>query len=401
MIEPIVEEGTRWMRESFGFVPEHSRLTVYDEHLWDAFTAANRFEREANGLYLPAALHAYVKHDAMIEPTIYHELFGHGSYHEHSIDGLVEDGPIDVYEGYALFVESLMSDALGANRTWNTQEAELLERFTAAAHALTRIGLFGELGLPKHYRADDVRRIVDRFYDASRLDLVVLYGSRKPTSDIDLFIVGDVPPIHTTWLDTYVVDRERFASWLERFDVSVTDPIMSGEAIIGEIDGFRRQLEEQPINHLAIDHHEQEIRRLEALEERGVLGSHLRGRNRVYALQRAGWRYLLLAEHYKTLSFLEKHPHIEQLLNTTVIEGIGIIYGSYAKGTETRTSDLDLFIAGTGEIPKNTGIHTTTYPLEAFEQKISTDAYLREVIEHRVVISGAEALVRMIRDTRA
>ena len=165
---------------------------------------------------------------------------------------------------------------------------------------------------------------------------------------------------------------------------------------------------------MSCEHHIREVARLlsisprtaqltlEALEERGVLGSHLRGRNRVYALQRAGWRYLLLAEHYKTLSFLEKHPHIEQVLNDITIEGIGIIYGSYAKGTETRTSDLDLFIAGTGEIPKNTGIRiqTTTYPLEAFEQKISTDAYLREVIEHRVVISGAEALVRMIRDAR-
>ena len=141
---------------------------------------------------------------------------------------------------------------------------------------------------------------------------------------------------------------------------------------------------------------------LETLEERGVLSSHTRGRNRVYKLQRAGWRYLLLAEHYRTLSFFEEHPHIEHVLNQITIEGIGIIYGSYAKGTHTPSPDLDLFIAGTGTAPTHTGIHiqTKTYPLETFEQQISTDAYLRDVIEHRVVISGAEALVRMNGDAQ-
>jgi uncharacterized protein len=163
---------------------------------------------------------------------------------------------------------------------------------------------------------------------------------------------------------------------------------------------------------LTTEHHIREVARLmsisprtaqltlEALEERGALISRTRGRNRVYRLQKAGWRYVLLAEHYKTISFLETHPHLERVLDP--IEGIGIIYGSYAKGTETRSSDLDLFIAGTGTPPKRTGIRiqTTTYPLEAFERGIATDAYLREVIEHRVVISGAEALVRMIMDAR-
>ena len=37
---------------------------------------------------------------------------------------------------------------------------------------------------------------------------------------------------------------------------------------------------------------------------------------------------------------------------------------------------------------------------ETLERGIATDAYLREVIEHRVVFSGAEALVRMIMDAR-
>jgi uncharacterized protein len=163
---------------------------------------------------------------------------------------------------------------------------------------------------------------------------------------------------------------------------------------------------------LTTEHHIREVARLvrisprtaqltlEALEERGALISRTRGRNRVYRLQKAGWRYVLLAEHYKTISFLETHPHLERVLNS--INGIAIIYGSYAKGTQTKTSDLDLFIAGTGQVPKAPGIRiqTTRYPLDTFEQGIATDAYLREVIEHRVVISGAEALVRMIMDAR-
>ena len=59
-------------------------------------------------------------------------------------------------------------------------------------------------------------------------------------------------------------------------------------------------------------------------------------------------KYLNLTEQHKEISFLEKNPIIKEIISkiTPLINGIGIIFGSYAKGTQKKDSDLDVFVIG-------------------------------------------------------
>jgi len=149
---------------------------------------------------------------------------------------------------------------------------------------------------------------------------------------------------------------------------------------------------------------------LNDLEKKAVLESSLRGKTRVYNLRKAliSQEYLIFAEHYKTILFLEKHLKIKEFLSKipAYLEGIGLIFGSYAKGLEKEDSDLDLFIVGpcdrkkieaAGEI-YNLRVSVKNYPLKTFQENLKSDVLIREVLDNHTVVFNAEGFVRMVQN---
>jgi len=142
---------------------------------------------------------------------------------------------------------------------------------------------------------------------------------------------------------------------------------------------------------------------LEYLEGKGVLTSKTRGKIKLYALQSNATKYVVLAEQYKAIAFLERSLLIKEAIEkvTPVVDGIGLIFGSYAKGTERPDSDLDIFIAGTydsEEIEKvshrlGIEIHVQCYPVKTFFEKFFSDFLLREIMKHHVIFVNAELFV--------
>ncbi|MFH1432158.1 MAG: nucleotidyltransferase domain-containing protein [archaeon] len=145
---------------------------------------------------------------------------------------------------------------------------------------------------------------------------------------------------------------------------------------------------------------------LNDLEKKAVLESKLKGKIRTYRLKntQSAIDYLIIAEQYKKISFLENKPMIKEIITkiTPSITGIGLIFGSYAKGLQKKESDLDIFIAG--DYDKNTikktselyGIELSakSYPREIFEKEIKRDILLKEIQNDHIIFQDAERFIK-------
>jgi len=93
---------------------------------------------------------------------------------------------------------------------------------------------------------------------------------------------------------------------------------------------------------------------LERLEKMRVLFSALKGRNKEYSLNLGNLSvkyYMTLAETYTTVTYLERNFLIKKITGEleAQIDGVIILFGSFAKGRATKNSDVDLFIVSEDE----------------------------------------------------
>lgn len=149
---------------------------------------------------------------------------------------------------------------------------------------------------------------------------------------------------------------------------------------------------------------------LESLEEKAVIGSKTRGRNKVYSLKEteSAKDYLIMAEQYHLIAFSESHPLISEIIAKIKphISGIGAIFGSYAKGIEKKGSDLDIFVAGEcsiSEIRKigkayGIDINVKLYPMAIFEKSIKSDILVKEVVKSHVIFLNSGQFVTAVLD---
>ncbi|MEK6903669.1 MAG: nucleotidyltransferase domain-containing protein [Nanoarchaeota archaeon] len=147
---------------------------------------------------------------------------------------------------------------------------------------------------------------------------------------------------------------------------------------------------------------------LEDLENKGILESKKRGKIKSYTLRLNEHtnRYLLFVEQYKALAFLEKSLIVKEMIEkiTPYIQGVGVIFGSYAKGLENKESDLDVFIAGSynkeevKKVSKNFGINISVkcYPMKVFEKNVGKDILLKEIAKTHIIIANGEKFIEVM-----
>ena len=147
---------------------------------------------------------------------------------------------------------------------------------------------------------------------------------------------------------------------------------------------------------------------LSRLEEKQVLVSSQRGKTRVFRIKNGeiAIQYFILAEVYKKICFLEQNPYISEILNKIYpyTVGITLLFGSYAKGTENKDSDIDIFVAGIcdeREIAKvgrmyDMEIILKQYPAPAFTASKQQDPLLIEIGKNHIVWKNAESFVREV-----
>lgn len=147
---------------------------------------------------------------------------------------------------------------------------------------------------------------------------------------------------------------------------------------------------------------------LAKLGKKGILESRTKGKIKSYTIKKStiSREFFLLTEQYKKIEFLEKNHVVKEVLEKAdeFLQGIVIVFGSYAKGTQKEDSDLDLFIVGAFDEKKirdvgNTyglDINIRSYPMNIFEKEIHGDILLKEIVEHHIIIKDAEGFVRRV-----
>ena len=147
---------------------------------------------------------------------------------------------------------------------------------------------------------------------------------------------------------------------------------------------------------------------LAKLEKKGILESKTKGKTKTYSIRKSilSREFFVLAEQYKKIKFLEDNHLVKEILEKSdeFLQGVVIIFGSYAKGIKKDDSDLDLFIVGRHnenkikEIGKKYGIdiNVKSYPMTFFEREIDNDILIEEVAENHVIIKDIEGFVRRV-----
>ncbi len=145
---------------------------------------------------------------------------------------------------------------------------------------------------------------------------------------------------------------------------------------------------------------------LEDLENKGILKSETKGKIKLFKLNPTDFtmRYIVFVEQYKAIAFLHKRLLIKEIIEkiTPFINGIGIIFGSYVKGLERKGSDLDIFVVGScskdkiRNVSKIFGIDISvkSYPLKNFEEHLSGDFLIKEVLKNHVIFLNVEQFIR-------
>ena len=147
---------------------------------------------------------------------------------------------------------------------------------------------------------------------------------------------------------------------------------------------------------------------LEDLENKGIIESKVRGKIKSYKLKinELSNRYLTFVEQYKSIAFMEKNLLVKEVIEkiSPFINGIGIIFGSYAKGISNKESDLDIFVVGdyekeeTMKVSRNLGIEISIkcYPLKTFERNVNQDILIKEVLKNHIIFKNTELFIQKV-----
>lgn len=116
---------------------------------------------------------------------------------------------------------------------------------------------------------------------------------------------------------------------------------------------------------------------------------------------------LMLNENYKKIEFMDENENILEFIRLSEkLESIKImiIFGSYAKGTQTKNSDLDVMVVtdekAAVELPSYVlpiKLHKIQLKYSAFlEALFEHRALLKEIIENHIIIKGQEIFIEKI-----
>ncbi len=144
---------------------------------------------------------------------------------------------------------------------------------------------------------------------------------------------------------------------------------------------------------------------LAGLEEERILKSKVEGKNKYFDLNLDNINvkfYLLKAEIYKTDIFLERYSEFKTFLKSINTNSTIIIFGSFARLTADKDSDLDLFIISNKEekLPSHLlpyKIHQNSLKEASFKKAISeNETLIKEIEANHIILNNHSSYVNIM-----
>ena len=134
-------------------------------------------------------------------------------------------------------------------------------------------------------------------------------------------------------------------------------------------------------------------RKLTSLRDGLILDYKVEGKNYVFFIRKnlIALKAVLSAENYKLMKTAAKNTFLLPIFEDLAkIDGMIILFGSYAKGTAKEDSDIDIYIETTEKAIKERAervYHGLSVKIGAFNKN---DLLMREIIKNHVIIKRAE-----------
>lgn len=125
------------------------------------------------------------------------------------------------------------------------------------------------------------------------------------------------------------------------------------------------------------------------LEKTNILKSKIEGKNKYFSLNLENIKtklYLQQAEIYQTDLFIEKYSQFKMFLKSLKITNPLIMFGSFAKFTADKNSDLDLLIISDKELK----LPFHLLPVEPHQINMSEKTFLKAIDQQEDLIKGIE-----------
>lgn len=285
-MKDLIIRASEILEDKFNIIPVESKLFLHENI--DDFLK-NLRSKNAKSVFLPSTLSAHAPNNQL--DCIVHEYFGHGTFCEHSKYGkmlvenerkfqtmskkelgealFLQDQLYTYFEGHALWTEDFLLRSLD-------QEEILNKRLESLKNS--RVKLFSH---PEISTQEDIYNIVksiekehgsyelwytfgflrqldkttliniakeklkDKF---NNLQLLIHFGSKNPESDIDLCAILD-DNYKITQDPSHIIDfaqnnYSKFLERIEKFDPPITEALLTGEPIYGDINLFNKLKED-------------------------------------------------------------------------------------------------------------------------------------------------------------
>ncbi len=338
LLENILDVSNSFYLDTLGYKPERTSLQELPKESWSNLANERGLNTNSSGVYFPRNQLAVIKQENPL--SLFHEYFGHGLYCEQSLDGrkLVElekkllekeknrfngyeftlkelqefriENPtfqelnrfkeenLGKYELFALWTEYLLSkenNMLGDFErrydNFSRKDKEVIDSTINFSESYGNLAAFYAQGMSKIMTKDRVTKLIKDIYkkDLDKIKFALVYGSKKPFSDIDVFMVGKGAPIesHTDWLDAKYKNTVEFQNGLRNFDVRISVPLMNGEFLFGDEEYFEKSKQKilsQPITEKSIKYNLRWSSRMQRLKEENQENEFLRKKFKGYSL---------------------------------------------------------------------------------------------------------------------
>ena len=331
-LSDYIEISNSFYQDLLEYKPKQTSLQQIPKTQWNEFATQRGLNPSSSGIYLPRNQTAVIQQDNPL--SLFHEYFGHGLYCEQSLEGMklvnlekrlleeekqefqrkqfnLEDiqkfrqqnqtfreleehrkQNLAQYELFAIWTEYLLSEEFKIKDKFKRKydslkngEKESIDSIINFSEVYGDLATFYAFGLSK---VQDQKRLLRLAHDIfgrklERTRLILHFGSEKPFSDIDLFVVSsDIPSTYDPWLDVRAYKHQDITGGIKVLNPMITDPIIVGKLVFGDEDylgELRRKILVQPITEEAIRFNLREYETEKRRSKDESLGEYLQDKN--------------------------------------------------------------------------------------------------------------------------